>query len=187
MTQAEGKKRNLCLQPSSLSLSSGSQCWIHCNASRFFSMKVFKTIGGIQKDIKCGQLWVCGSIYEYFKERAVTFCAETHSCNVCSSSGKGETKMGLGSSKLSISECVFSLISLGKPLGLLIIEISLIFKSFCFSLFHKCESRGCSFLCWFLNTVISKSVLIYSYENASMLKVKCNPIKNDTGFANGEK
>lgn len=151
-------------------------------------MKVFQTAGSIQKDIKCGQLRVCGSIYEYFQERSVTFCAETHSCNVCCSSGKGKTKMGLGSSKLSIAECVFSLISLGKPLGRLIIEIFLIFKSFWFSLFRKCENQGCSFLRWFLNTVvISKSVLIYFYENTSMLKVKCSPIKNDTGFANGEK
>lgn len=96
-------------------------------------MKVFKTIGGIQKDIRCGQLWVCGSISEHFKERSVTFCAETHSCNVWSSSEKGETKMGLGGSKLNISERFFSLASLEKPLGLLAIEISLIFKSSCFS------------------------------------------------------
>lgn len=63
-------------------------------------MKVFRTIGGIQKDIKRGQLWVCRSIYEYFKERSVTLCAETQSCNFWSSSEKGETKMGLGGSKL---------------------------------------------------------------------------------------
>lgn len=38
--------------------------------------------------------------------------------------------MGLGSSKLSISELVFfSLASLGKPLELVVIEFSLIFKS----------------------------------------------------------
>lgn len=58
--------------------------------------------------------------------------------------------MGLGGSKLNVSEGVFSLTSLGKPLGLLVIEISLIFKPFWFCLFLKCENQGCSFLCWFL-------------------------------------
>ncbi|KAJ7417799.1 Zinc finger MIZ domain-containing protein 2 [Willisornis vidua] len=46
----------------------GSQCR-HIAMSYDFSMEAFKTIEGIQKDIKYGQLWVCGSIYEYFKER----------------------------------------------------------------------------------------------------------------------
>lgn len=95
----------------------------------FFSMEDFKTIGGIQKDIQYCQLCVCGSIYEYFKERSVTFCAETHSCHVWSSSKNRETKMGLGSSKLNISELFFFSASLGRPLGLVVIEISLIFKS----------------------------------------------------------
>lgn len=93
-------------------------------------MKEFKTIGHVQKDIKCCQLWVCGSIYEYFKERSVTFCAEMHSCRVWSSSKNRKTKLGLGSNKLNDSELIFfSLSSLGKPLGLAVIEISLIFKS----------------------------------------------------------
>jgi len=103
-------------------------------------MEVCKTIGGIQKDVKCGQLWVGGSIYEYLKARSVVFCAETCSCNVWSFSERAETEMGLGSSKLSISERVVSLASLGKPLGRLIIEILLVLKSFWFPAFPKCES-----------------------------------------------
>lgn len=153
----------------------------------FFSMEDFKTIGGIQNDIQYCQLCVCGSIYEYFKERSVTFCAETHSCHVWSSSKNRETKMGLGSSKPNISELfLFSCFLRETPWASCNWNFS--YFQICVSSFHKCESWDCSCLCWFLNAVvISKSVLIYSYGNRSVLKVKCNPIKSDTGFTDGEK
>lgn len=96
-------------------------------------------------------------------------------------------KDGAGCGKLNTSEWAPFFCFLRRPRWLFVIEIAFIFN-LCFSLFHKCKSRGCSFLCWFPNIVIvSKSVLIYSYENTSTFEVKCNPIKNDTGLPNGEK
>lgn len=64
------------------------------------------------------------------------FCAETHSCNVWPPSEIGEAKMGLCSSKLTISEWDFSLVSLGKPLGLFVIGIFRTFKSVWLSVFQ---------------------------------------------------